>query len=145
MEFNLYLREVIFVTDVAVLTIETTKLVFKPLDIFWRFWNTRKRYVCEKGNIDGRERGCRQSLQRGTKIFWRRRWKTYKRFCTSTQKHLVLWTTSKALEPWWRNYKFEVGYNHEKTDCPVTNTFMPLSALSTMSPPSVQTVRDLDR
>ena len=29
--------------------------------------------------------------------------------------------------------------------CPVTNTFMPLSALSTMSPPSVQTVRDLDR
>ena len=40
-EFNLYLREIIFVTDVAVLTIETTKLVFKPLDIFWRFWNTR--------------------------------------------------------------------------------------------------------
>ena len=29
--------------------------------------------------------------------------------------------------------------------CPMTNTFMPLSALSTMSPPSVQTVRDLDR
>ena len=62
MAFNLYLREIIFVTDVAVLTIETTKLVFKPLDIFWRFWNTRKRYVYEKGNIDGRERGCRQSL-----------------------------------------------------------------------------------
>ena len=60
--FNLYLREIIFVTDVEVLTIETTKLVFKPLDIFWRFLNTRKRYVCEKGNIDGRERGCRQSL-----------------------------------------------------------------------------------
>ena len=39
--FNLYLREIIFVTDVEVLTIETTKLVFKPLDIFWRFWNTR--------------------------------------------------------------------------------------------------------
>ena len=43
--WNLYLREIIFVTDVAVLTIETIKLVFKllflkqfhflkPLDIF---------------------------------------------------------------------------------------------------------------
>ena len=42
-KFNLRLREIIFVTDVAVLTSETTKLVFKPLDIFWRFWNTRKR------------------------------------------------------------------------------------------------------
>ena len=49
----MYLREIIFVTDVVVLTIETTKLVFKPFDIFWRFWNTRKRYVCEKDNIDG--------------------------------------------------------------------------------------------
>ena len=29
----------IFVTDVAVLNIETIKLVYKPLDIFW---NTRK-------------------------------------------------------------------------------------------------------
>ena len=28
MEFNLYLREIIFATDVAVLNIETTKLVF---------------------------------------------------------------------------------------------------------------------
>ena len=42
-QFNLRLRGIIFVTDVAVLTSETTKLVFKPLDIFWRFWNTRKR------------------------------------------------------------------------------------------------------
>ena len=32
MEFNLYLQEIIFVTDDAVLTIETTKLVFNP----WR-------------------------------------------------------------------------------------------------------------
>ena len=29
--WNLYLREIIFVTDVAVVTIETTKLVFKPV------------------------------------------------------------------------------------------------------------------
>ena len=28
--WNLYSREIIFVNDVAVLTIETTKLVFKP-------------------------------------------------------------------------------------------------------------------
>ena len=33
-EFNLYLREIILVTDVAVLTIETIKFVFKLLDIF---------------------------------------------------------------------------------------------------------------
>ena len=31
MEFNLYLRDIIFVTNVAVQTIETIKLVFKPL------------------------------------------------------------------------------------------------------------------
>ena len=29
--WNLYLQEIIFVNDVAVLTIETTKLVFKPV------------------------------------------------------------------------------------------------------------------
>ena len=45
MEINLYLPEIIFVTDVAVLNIDTIKLVFKPLDVFW---NTRKTYVCEK-------------------------------------------------------------------------------------------------
>ena len=55
MELNLYLREIIFVTNVAVL--KTIKLVFKPLDMFWRFSNTRKRCVCVKGNIEGRERG----------------------------------------------------------------------------------------
>ena len=33
-----------------------------------------------------------------------------------------------------------MGYTHEKSNCPVSNTFMPLSALSTMSLPSVQTV-----
>ena len=43
MEFNLYLWEIVFEFDVVALTIETIKLVvFKPLDIFWRFWNTRK-------------------------------------------------------------------------------------------------------
>ena len=34
MEFNLYLWEIIFEFDVVALTIETIKLVFKPLDIF---------------------------------------------------------------------------------------------------------------
>ena len=34
MEINLYLPEIIFVTDVAVLNIDTIKLVFKPLDVF---------------------------------------------------------------------------------------------------------------
>ena len=40
-----------------------------------------------------------------------------------------------------KNYEFEEGYTHEiKVEYPVSNTFMPLSALSTMSLPSVQTV-----
>ena len=30
------------------------------------------------------------------------------------------------------NYEFEVGYTHEKSNCPVSNTFMPLSVLSTI-------------
>ena len=33
MEFNLYLREIIFVTNVIVQTIETITLVFKPLSL----------------------------------------------------------------------------------------------------------------
>ena len=84
--WNLYLREIIFVTEVGVLTIENflkkEKLVFKPvflkafrqfhflkpLDIFVTLLKHTKKYVCEKGNIDqGRERGCRQNLYRGTK------------------------------------------------------------------------------
>ena len=39
--------------------------------------------IGEKGNTEGRERGCRQSLYRGKKNFWRHRWKTYTRFLTS--------------------------------------------------------------
>ena len=35
------------------------------------------------------------------------------------------------------DYEFEVGYTDEKSNCPVLNTFMPLSVLSTMSLPSV--------
>lgn len=33
MEFNLYLREIIFVTNVAVQTIETITLVFQPFSL----------------------------------------------------------------------------------------------------------------
>ena len=72
---NLYLRDITFVIDVSVSTIETIKLVFKLvflkqfISCYGRFWNRRKRYVCEKGNIEGRERGCRQSLYWGTKTF----------------------------------------------------------------------------
>ena len=61
------MRKIIFVTDVAVLTIETIKLVFKliflkqfhflkPLDIFMTLLKYAKRCVCEKGNIEGREK-----------------------------------------------------------------------------------------
>ena len=58
----------------------------------------------KKGNIEGRERGCRQSLYRGTKNFSQRSWKTYELFHTSLNtKHLVLSTTPKTLEIEWRN------------------------------------------
>ena len=84
--WNLYSREIIFVTDVAVLTIETIKPAFKllvmkqshflkPLNIFitllkyaMRIWN--KYFISkaqEKRNIEGRERGCWQSMYQGTK------------------------------------------------------------------------------
>ena len=43
-----------------------------------------------------------------------------------------------------KNYEFEVGYTHEKSNCPMSNTFMPLLALSTMSSPSMQTVTKTD-
>ena len=33
-----------------------------------------------------------------------------------------------------------MGYTHKKSNCPVSNTIMSLSALSTMSLPSAQTV-----
>ena len=94
---------------------QRNQLVLKPVFLkqfhywnlwifLWRFWNRRKRDVCEKGNTEGRERGCRQSLYRGTKNFWQRRWKTYTRFLTSfNTKHLVLWTTPKTFEMEWRN------------------------------------------
>ena len=67
----------------AVLTIKTIKLVFKlvflkqfhflkPLDIFMTLFKKANMYVCEKGNIEGREQGCRQSPYRGTKNFGQR-------------------------------------------------------------------------
>ena len=60
--------------------------------------NVRLRKI--KGNNEGRERGCRQSLYRCTKNFRQRRWKTYTRYLTLTQNiHLVLCNTPKTLEP----------------------------------------------
>ena len=72
----MYLRKIIVVIDVVVLTIETIKIVFKPvflkqvhllksLDIFMAdAFEIRGKKVTQ-----GRERGCRQSLYRGTKNF----------------------------------------------------------------------------
>ena len=37
-----------------------------------------------------------------------------------------------------------MGYIHEKSNCPMSNTFMPLLALSAMSLPSVQTMTKED-
>ena len=65
--------------------------------------------VC-KGNIEGRERGCRENLYWSTKNFWQSRWKTYTRFLTSTKNNiLALWTTPKTLEPQWKNRLKELG------------------------------------
>ena len=62
--------------------------------------------VCKR-NIEGRERGCRRSLYRGTKNFWQCRWKTaISHFNT---KHLVLWTTPKTLESQWKSLLKELG------------------------------------
>ena len=52
------------------------KLVFKPLrnpwpDIFRRFRNFRKRYVCEKGNIKGREEDVDKVCSEVQKNFWK--------------------------------------------------------------------------
>ena len=63
MEFNLYLRDIIFVTNVAVQTIETIKLVFKPLS-FDAFEIGKKRYLCLKGNIQGHKRMLWKSVVR---------------------------------------------------------------------------------
>ena len=86
--------------------------------------------VC-KGNIEGRERGCRRSLYRDTKNFWQRRWKTA--ICHFNTKHLVLWTTPNTLEPQWKNLLKELGIrsgvHSQESNCPVSNTFMALSAV----------------
>ena len=76
--WNLYLRDITFVTDVSIPTIETIKLVFKP--VFLKQFHFLKTFgylydafeIGEKGNIEGREQGCRQSLYRGTKNFGQR-------------------------------------------------------------------------
>ena len=59
-------------------------------------------------------------------------------------------TTFSALELQLRNRFKELrsswkGYTHEKSNCPVSNIFMPFSALSTMSLPSVQTVIEFQK
>ena len=56
-EFNLYLWKIIFETDVVVLTIETIKLVFKPLENLLTLLKYVKMSVCEKRNIERHERG----------------------------------------------------------------------------------------
>ena len=136
MEFNLYLREIIFVTNVAVQTNETIKLVFKPLS--FDTFEIRKKGTSARKVTFRDTRGCCESLWWGAKHFWQRRWKTCTSLLTTAQKYLVLWTTPKTLEPSGSDYKFKVGYTHEKSNCPVSNTSMPLSAPSTMFLPSVQ-------
>jgi len=44
----------------------------------------------------------------------------------------VLWTAPKSLETEWRNRLKQIRIRiHEKSNCPMSNTFMPLLALST--------------
>ena len=134
----------IFVTDVAVLNNETIKHVFKSLDIFW---NTRKKYVCEKGNIERHGRGGWQSLQQGTKNFWQRSWKVTRGFLLQHKNKLEgfelrlrLWNHT-MMELWIRS-----GLQSRKSNCPESNTIgQPLSAHSTIrSVLSLQTVTKED-
>ena len=96
-----------------------------------------RRYVCQKGNIEGRERGCRQSLYRGTKNFWQHRLKTYTRFLTSfNTKHLVLWATPKTLEIERRdrlkNYELDIHRKVELSHVKYFHAFV--STLNYVSP-----------
>ena len=98
----------------------------------WRFWNTRKRYVCEKGNIEGRERWCRQKLNRGTKeMLLTTQVETLHVISHFSTKHLVLWITPKTLDLQGRNRlkdlkelgrEFEIARlpTHEKSNCPLS-------------------------
>ena len=99
-------------------------------------------YVCGKGSIERRERGCWQNLYLGTKNFWQRMWKAYTGFSVQHK-------TFSAL-----NYAQDFGTTVEQslkrttsskwatlTKSPIVPCHvMPLSTLSTMSLPSVKTV-----
>ena len=148
--WNLYLREIIFVSDVAVLTIETIRLVFKllflkqfhflkPLDIFMtllkyamRFWN--KYYISiahcvfqkRKKNV-----ALRNAKEDVDKVCIRLQKHAVSHLNT---KHLVLWTMPKTLEPQWRNRlkerQIRSGLRSRKVELShVNKTFIPLSAL----------------
>ena len=99
-------------------------------------------YVCEKGSIERRERGCWQNLYRGTKNFWQRMWKAYTSF---SLQH-------KTFSAW--NYAQDFGITVKQSLKRTTSSkwatltksrivpchVMTLSALSTMSLSSVKTV-----
>ena len=109
----MYLWEIIFVTDDAVLTIETVKIMFKPvfmkqfhfiktLGYLFEPLKYAKRYVCEKGNIGTRKRVSTKSVSR-FKNLQTTQAKNLPAVSHFNIKHFVLWTTRKTLEPRWRN------------------------------------------
>ena len=71
-------------------------------------------------------------------------WKTYStQFLTSfNTKHLAL-NYAQAFENRMKE-SLKKNYEFKKSNCPMSNTFMPLLALSTMSLPSVQTMTKED-
>ena len=79
-------------------------ILLKPLDIFLTLWNTRKRYVFEKGNIyrDAKEGVDKVFIeeQKSSDIAGETDLHVVSHFNT---KHFVLWTTPKDLEQQWRN------------------------------------------
>ena len=143
----MYLRKIIVVTDVAVLTIDAIKIVFKPvflkqvrllkpLDNFMTLLKYARKHRDAKEDVDkvcievqktsdntgGKPTRC-FSLQRKTFSAL-----NYAKDFGSTMKESLKRTTNSK------------GCTQEKSNCPLSNTFMPLLALSTMSLPSVQTV-----
>ena len=113
---NLYLTKIIFVTDVAVLTIQTIKLVFKLIFLKeFHFLLKTLGYLCNAFEIREKGMSAKKVTLRDAKedvdkvcIEVQKTWnnaggKPTRVFSHFNTKHLGLLTTPKTLEPQWRN------------------------------------------
>ena len=115
--------------------------MFKPLDIFWRFWNTRKSTSSKKVNFRGTKEDADKVCSEIQKTFDSVGGNLTRGFLLQHNKARV------ELRPRLCNHivkevRIRSGLRSRKSNCPVSNTFgQPLSVLSSIrSLPSVQTV-----